>query len=36
MRDRGIPLNMIFGVFASVCVLSGIFVLLIRPQPEAR
>lgn len=32
MRDRGIPLNVIFGVFASVCVLSVLLVLMIRPR----
>jgi MFS family permease len=32
MRDRQIPLNAIFGVFASACLVSVILVLLIRPQ----
>jgi len=32
MRDRHIPLNIIFGVFASACVLSAVVVLLIRPK----
>ncbi|MCX6951933.1 MAG: MFS transporter [Verrucomicrobia bacterium] len=32
MRDRHIPLNVIFGVFASACVLSAVLVLLIRPK----
>ena len=32
MRDRGIPLNAIFGVFASACIVSVVLVLLIRPQ----
>jgi predicted MFS family arabinose efflux permease len=37
MRDRGVPLNLIFGVFASACVISVVLVLLIRPrQTEAR
>ncbi len=32
MRDRAIPLNVIFGVFASACVISIVLVLLIRPR----
>jgi MFS family permease len=32
MRDRGIPLNAIFSVFAAACVVSVALVLLIRPQ----
>ena len=32
MRDRAIPLNIIFGVFASACVISVVLVLLIRPR----
>lgn len=32
MRDRGVPLNAIFSVFASVCVVSVVLVLLIRPR----
>ncbi len=32
MRDRHVPLNLIFGVFASACVLSVVIVLLIRPR----
>lgn len=35
MRDREIPLNAIFGVFASLCVGALILVLLIRPKDEA-
>lgn len=35
MRDKGIPLNSIFGTFASVCVLSVVLVLLIRPKTES-
>jgi MFS transporter, Spinster family, sphingosine-1-phosphate transporter len=31
LRDRNVPLNIIFGVFASVCVISVVLVLLIRP-----
>jgi MFS family permease len=34
MRDRGIPLNVIFGVFAAVAFLSITNVLLIRPRPR--
>ncbi|NBV25076.1 MAG: MFS transporter [Proteobacteria bacterium] len=32
LRDRQVPLNMIFGVFASTAMLSVILVLLIRPR----
>ncbi|MBU3664536.1 MAG: MFS transporter [Chthoniobacterales bacterium] len=32
MRDRQIPLNLIFGVFACACVVSVVLVLLIRPR----
>jgi MFS family permease len=32
MRDRHVPLNIIFTVFACVCVLSAFLVLLIRPR----
>ncbi|MFC5456460.1 MFS transporter [Prosthecobacter fluviatilis] len=35
MRDMQIPLNVIFGVFAMVCVFSLLLVLLIRPRPGA-
>lgn len=34
MRDRGLPLNLIFGAFAGLCVLSVALVLLIRPSPH--
>ncbi|MFZ4795533.1 MAG: MFS transporter [Blastocatellia bacterium] len=35
LRDRDVPLNAIFGVFAGVALLSAIIVLLIRPgQPQ--
>ena len=34
LRDRHVPLNVIFGVFASAAVLSVILVLLIRPRPS--
>jgi len=33
MRDIGIPLVAIFGIFAGVCVVSVFLVLLIRPRP---
>lgn len=32
MRDRHVPLNVIFTAFAGVCVLSALLVLLIRPR----
>ncbi|OAM87990.1 MFS transporter [Termitidicoccus mucosus] len=32
MRDRDVPINLIFTVFASVCVLSAAIVLLIKPN----
>jgi len=32
LRDSGVPLSAIFGIFASVCFLSVIIVLLIRPR----
>lgn len=34
LRDRNVPLNIIFGVFASVAVVSVVLVLLIRPKAE--
>ena len=34
MRHRGVPLNVIFGVFASAAIVSVVLVLLIRPKPE--
>lgn len=34
MRDRDVPLNAIFGVFAAACVVSVILVLLIRPRSD--
>jgi MFS family permease len=34
LRDRQVPLNVIFGVFASVAVFSIVLVLLIRPRKE--
>ena len=37
LRDRHVPLNLIFGVFAGIALLSVVVVLLIRPgrDPEA-
>ena len=35
MRDRHVPLNVIFGVFAIVCVLSLFLVLMIKPRPAS-
>jgi len=32
LRDRHVPLNVIFGVFAGVALLSGLIVLLIKPR----
>ncbi len=32
LRDRKVPLNLIFGVFAGAAVVSGILVLLIQPR----
>jgi hypothetical protein len=32
MRDHSVPLNLIFSVFAGVCVTSATLVLLIRPD----
>jgi MFS family permease len=34
LRDRQVPLNMIFSVFAGLAVVSIVLVLLIRPRPE--
>ncbi|HUR52509.1 MAG TPA: MFS transporter [Gemmataceae bacterium] len=34
LRDRQVPLNVIFGAFAGTAVLSVVLVLLIRPKPE--
>jgi MFS family permease len=33
MRDNKIPLSVIFGVFAAICLVSVVLVLLIRPRP---
>lgn len=32
MRDRHVPLNLIFTTFAGICILSALLVLLIRPR----
>ena len=34
LRDRDVPLNLIFGAFALIAALSIVVVLLIRPQPQ--
>jgi MFS family permease len=34
LRDRGVPLEVIFGLFASAAILSVILVLLIRPRAD--
>lgn len=34
LRDRNVPLDLIFGGFSAVAILSVILVLLIRPRPE--
>ena len=34
MRDRNLPLNVIFGVFASAAIVSVVLVLLIKPRKE--
>jgi MFS family permease len=34
LRDRQVPLNMIFGIFASAAIVSIVLVLLIRPKAE--
>jgi MFS family permease len=34
LRDRRVPLNMIFGVFATTAILSVVLVLLIKPRRE--
>lgn len=35
LRDHNVPLNIIFGVFAGVALISVVLVLLIKPRPEA-
>ena len=34
LRDRHVPLNVIFGLFAGAVALSAVIVLLIRPDPN--
>lgn len=34
MRDRQVPLHLIFGLFAACAAFSAVLVLLIRPRPE--
>jgi MFS family permease len=34
LRDRGVALNLIFGVFAGVALLSVVIVLMIRPRGD--
>jgi MFS transporter, Spinster family, sphingosine-1-phosphate transporter len=34
LRDRQVPLNLIFGVFAAVALVSVLLVLMIKPRPE--
>jgi MFS family permease len=34
LRDQNVPLNLIFGAFAGVAVLSIVVVLLIKPRPQ--
>jgi len=36
LLDRGVPLNLIFSVFASLAVISVVLVLLIRPQQNIK
>jgi MFS family permease len=35
LRDRHVPLNLIFGVFGAVALLSVVIVLMIRPKPAS-
>jgi MFS transporter, Spinster family, sphingosine-1-phosphate transporter len=34
LRDRAVPLNVIFGAFAATAIMSIVLVLLIRPRPD--
>ena len=34
LRDKNVPLGLIFGIFAGTALLSVALVLLIRPRPE--
>jgi MFS transporter, Spinster family, sphingosine-1-phosphate transporter len=35
LRDRGVPIDYIFGVFAGIALLSVVIVLMIRPRPNS-
>jgi MFS transporter, Spinster family, sphingosine-1-phosphate transporter len=35
LRDRNVPLNLIFGAFAATALVSVLLVLLIKPRPES-
>jgi hypothetical protein len=35
MNDLKVPLNVSFGVFASLCIISVVIVLMIRPVEKA-
>jgi hypothetical protein len=35
LRDQHVPLNLIFGAFAGLALLSGFIVLMIKPREEA-
>jgi hypothetical protein len=35
LRDRNVPLNLIFGVFAGVALISVVLVLMIKPRSQA-
>jgi hypothetical protein len=35
MNDLKVPLNVSFGVFASLCIVSVVIVLMIRPRENA-
>jgi MFS family permease len=35
LRDREVPLNVTFGIFAAIALLSVVLVLLIKPRPES-
>ena len=34
LRDQHVPLNLIFGIFASAALVSVVLILLVRPRPE--
>lgn len=35
LRDRGVPIDYIFGVFAGIALLSVVIVMMIRPKPQS-